>query len=330
MKLASILLAISLLPGMTPNGRSQEVSGIAAIERQTSASTAVKLEDFDRSIGPLKIKARSFMVVLNMKRIKFANNVNSQGEETVARMQIRDGDGKVHYERSFPYKLDGDNFDETTEVSASVLEGSLGTGLLITTDVEPSTPLGGGSYQVFGMFDDKLVPLSKPLSMEGQLIRDSFEDNVAKTSAEPGLQGEVLRFRIWSGNVFVIIPVRVDWLQAKISPAWRCFKTTPRGVLPICHFNVEAERIPPEQEMTFVRLHAEADETMGVDEHIVIKKSSSIDILEAEGELLWQEGADQIELGVGKDLWLKVRIDGKEGWIHTQEDFNAVGLPEAG
>ncbi len=28
------------------------------------------------------------------------------------------------------------------------------------------------------------------------------------------------------------------------------------------------------------------------------------------------------------DLWLKVRIDGKEGWMHSEEDFRALGLPE--
>lgn len=30
----------------------------------------------------------------------------------------------------------------------------------------------------------------------------------------------------------------------------------------------------------------------------------------------------------GRDRWLKVRVDGKEGWIHSEEDFRALGLPE--
>jgi hypothetical protein len=39
---------------------------------------------------------------------------------------------------------------------------------------------------------------------------------------------------------------------------------------------------------------------------------------------------DAGSLGVAKDadLWLKVRIDGKEGWMHSEEDFRALGLPE--
>jgi hypothetical protein len=28
------------------------------------------------------------------------------------------------------------------------------------------------------------------------------------------------------------------------------------------------------------------------------------------------------------DSWLKVRIDGKEGWVHSEEDFRALGVPE--
>ncbi len=30
---------------------------------------------------------------------------------------------------------------------------------------------------------------------------------------------------------------------------------------------------------------------------------------------------------LSKEPWLKVRIDGKEGWIHSQEDFDALGMP---
>ncbi len=37
-----------------------------------------------------------------------------------------------------------------------------------------------------------------------------------------------------------------------------------------------------------------------------------------------------IGMRFGDELWLKVRIDGKKGWIHTQEDFVAIGLPPAG
>jgi len=44
----------------------------------------------------------------------------------------------------------------------------------------------------------------------------------------------------------------------------------------------------------------------------------------------WEEDTDAVNINIAGDPWLKVRIDGKEGWIHTQEDFEAIGLPQTG
>jgi hypothetical protein len=299
--------------------------------QQKTSTTAASLEDFERRIGPLKIKHHHFTVALHLKRVRVPGARAVGSEETVTRMEILDDAGNIHYAKSFPFEVVEDHFAETMEISAQKLEGSKDGGLLITYGVDPSTPLGGGSYQVFGMFNGKLVPFSKPISMEGNLIRpEPPSEKVVNTSTEPGLKAEVLRFRVWSGNVFVIIPVRVDWMLARVRPAWKCYRMTAHGMKPQCQFKVEADRRPPEIELTFVRLHSEPEEGMGIAEHVVVKKDSRVEILEASGEPVWEEANERIGLGVGEDLWLKVRIDGKEGWIHTQEDFNAIGLPQAG
>ena len=82
--------------------------------------------------------------------------------------------------------------------------------------------------------------------------------------------------------------------------------------------------------MTFVRLHVEAEEGFGTPDHVVVKKDSKVEFLAAEGEVQWEEDEHGVGLSPGDDFWIKVRIDGKEGWIHTQEDFMAIGLPQAG
>jgi len=105
---------------------------------------------------------------------------------------------------------------------------------------------------------------------------------------------------------------------------------TPRGPLPICQVRFEAEHITAEEDMTFVRLHQEADETSGTPQHVVVRRDSAIEFLAAETEVIWDEDANGVALSVSGDVWLKVRIDGKEGWIHTQEDLAAIGLPQAG
>lgn len=325
MKVAFYMLGICAALVTASAGWAQSSPGAGNQEQQTSPPVAIKLEDFERRIGPLKIKDQSFTVVLHLKRVA------GVGEETVARVEIRDEGGKVSYETSFPFEVEGDHFVETTEVSARPLEGTQASGILVSYGIEPSTPLGGGSYQVFGTFNGKLVPFSKPISMEGNLIEpEPPSEKVVKTTTEPGRQGDVLQFRVWTSNVFVVIPVLVDWMQARMMPAWRCYRMTARGMQPQCRFNVQADRVPQETELTFVRLHSEPEEGMGIAEHVVIKKSSKVEILEAEGPQLWEEGKEQISLSVGDDLWLKVRIDGKEGWVHTQEDFSAIGLPQAG
>jgi hypothetical protein len=331
LRIASYILGFYLVLVTTPIGWAQSTSGAGNQGQQKSSPAAAPLEDFERRIGPLKIKQQNFTVVLHLKRVRVPGARAVGSEETVTQMEICDDAGNIHYAKSFPYEQEEDHFAETTEISAQMLEGSQGSGLLVTSDEEPSTPLGGRSYQVFGMFNGKLVPFSNPISMEGNLIQpEPPSEKVVKTSTEPGLQAEVLRFRVWSGNVFVIIPVRVDWMLAKVRPAWQCYRMTAHGVRPQCQFKVEADRRPPENELSFVRLHSEPEEGMGIAEHVVVKKDSRVEILEASGEQVWEEGNEKIGLGVGEDLWLKVRIDGKEGWIHTQEDFSAIGLPQAG
>ncbi len=63
---------------------------------------------------------------------------------------------------------------------------------------------------------------------------------------------------------------------------------------------------------------------------MVVKKDSKVEILAGKALITWQEGNGVISIGVGDDVWVKVRIDGKVGWIHTVEDLNAIGLYQSG
>lgn len=63
---------------------------------------------------------------------------------------------------------------------------------------------------------------------------------------------------------------------------------------------------------------------------MVVKSDSKVEFLGAEAEVVWRENADSVSLGVSEDVWLNIRIDGREGWIHTQEDLQAIGLPQSG
>ena len=294
-----------------------------------SVSQSTRLEDLERQLGPLEIKGQRFTVVLHKKRVRGESPPDADFGETLERLEIKDAAGTVHFQREFPYEVSGNSFAETWDASAQVLEGKQGSGLLLTYGVLPSTPLGGESWQVFGLFDGKLVPFSKPLFTEGQLINGQAGEPVVETSEEPNLEADVLHFRVWTGNLFVIVPLRLDWLQGKMGPAWRCTKMTFRGPRPVCRLSVEAERVPQE-DRTFVRLYPEAEETAGIPQHAVVEKDSKVEFLAAETALIGDEDTEGVGLAASDDVWLKVRIDGKESWIHTQEDFYAIGLPMAG
>ena len=316
-----------------------QASGSAASQPQqgTTPQTATP-EDFDKLLGPFEIRGQRFTVLLHMKRIRGEKAVDPDSQETLVKFEIKDAAGVVHYDKIFPYEVEGDRFVETTGASAQPLQGKQGSGLLVSYGASPSTPLGGLSWQVFSLFagppsaplNGKLVPFSKPIYLEGSLINGEPGEPVVRTSEEPRLQGDVLHFRVWTGNFYVMIPLRILWFQNTIGPAWRCQKMTARGVKPICEVRIEADRAPAEEDTTFVRLHVEPEEGFGTPAHVVVKKDSQVEFLAAETEVVWNEDADGVGLSVSDDVWLKVRIDGKEGWIHTQEDFTAIGLPQAG
>jgi hypothetical protein len=306
---------------------------------ENAAVQASQLEDFDRELGPFEIRGQRFTVVLHRKRVAGAGPVvDPDFQETLAKLEIKDATGVVHYEKIFPYEVSGDSFVETIDATAQLLGGKQESGLLITYGTLPSTPLGGQSWHVFSLFagppsaplNGKLVPFSKPIFTEGQLINAESGAPVVQTSEEPNLQGDVLNFRVWTGNFFAIIPLRILWFQNTIGPAWRCQKMTASGPKPLCEVRVEADRVPQEEDPTFVRLHQEPEEGFGTPAHVVVRKDSMVEFLAAETEVIWDEDANGVGLSVSGDVWLKVRIDGKEGWIHTQEDFLAIGLPQAG
>jgi hypothetical protein len=95
--------------------------------------------------------------------------------------------------------------------------------------------------------------------------------------------------------------------------------------------------------VTFVRLYSTPDENSGRPERVVVKPASQIDILAYRADMELKQpdflhpplpgefpvkDMAQIDVAPNSDEWLQVRIDGKVGWIHSNEDLDAIGLPE--
>jgi hypothetical protein len=112
---------------------------------------------------------------------------------------------------------------------------------------------------------------------------------------------------------------------------------TSKGASSACRYQVQADPVRG-KEMTFVRLFSEPDEGF-TPKHIVIKPESKIEVIEAQLPVEWIATADNTTFQVspagageqpGSQMWLHIKIDGQDGWISGEEDFEAVGLPQSG
>jgi len=311
-------------------------------------TTAPATESVKR-LGPFSIMGRDYTVELQTKIVQSGS---AGSAERVAAMEIRDAAGAVQYRRTFPDVEVTEEFQDWWSVSAWLLTGTNGTGLLVEYDgfSEPSAPEEEPTsrFQVFGVLDGKLMPFGAPLEVQGGLV-DEYAKGATYKGARPlGTQADVVELKVWTGHCRLVFPVRVDWVQGKLSPAQECVKTG--GELgPGCQYKVLPEDLRNDG-ITFVRLWPSPNEKSGQPMKTVVKKDSKVDLLTALVATYWLEGNpaspadskgprifqldDAGSFGVTSggvaeaDLWLKVRIDGKEGWMHSEEDFRALGLPE--
>jgi hypothetical protein len=316
---------------LPPGSRQAVLPSQYASHGGQAAATSVmaqRLEDVEELQGPFTLAGQSFSVVLHYKRLPGQTGPDSQA---LASLEIRDAKGDVQHQESFPHAVENGAFPETCSADVRLLSGTNGKGLLIDSGCLPSAPLSGGPWQIFGVVGTKLVPFGKPLVTEGELgeFVPGAVNHIGKLTE---FLPDVLKIRVWTGYFFVSVPVRVDWLQGRLALGQHCRYQTGHGFAEEgCEMPAEeVHPTPREQEMTFVRLFQESNERIGPPAHIVVKKESKVEVVAGKVLITWEEGPESVGLSVGEDLWVKVRIDGKEGWIHTPEDLNAIGLFASG
>jgi len=297
-------------------------------QRATHPSGEPELQDVEERKGPFTCGGQNFMVVTHNKRVP-----GKQGDfvQALASLDISDASGVVVHHEEFPHAVENGDFSESCSVSVNPITGSNGAGLLLDTGCLPSAPMSGGPWQVFGIVNGRLAPVGKPLYAEGEM-GDFVPGKVNHVGNLIQILPDQLRVRLFTGYFFISVPVRVNWLEGKLALAQHCFYQTGHGVAEGgCEMPIEGvERHAGEQELTFVRMFSESNEQIGTPAHVVVKKDSRVEILAGKVLVTWEEGKDGIGLGVSDDIWVKVRIDGKEGWIHSDEDLQAIGLYRAG
>ena len=297
---------------------------------QTAPSSAgdTQVEDIEERKGPFSLGGQTFTVVMHSKRIPRGKGDSAQ---TLAALDIVDATGVVAHHEEFPHAIENAEFTDTCSVSINPMKGSNGAGLLLDTGCLPSAPLSGGPWEILGVVNGKLAPIGKPFYAEGEM-GDFVPGQINHIGNLTQILPDVLRIRLFTGYFFVSVPVRVNWMEGKLALGQHCFYQTGHGAAEGgCEMPVEGvEQHRDQQDVTFVRMFTESNEQIGTPAHVVIQKNSHVEILAAKVFVKWNEEKDSIGLGVGDDIWVKIRVDGKEGWIHTNEDLQAIGLYQAG
>jgi hypothetical protein len=286
-----------------------------------------QLEDVKTDEGPFQIGGRDCTVSMQYKRIK---NAGTPGAKSLALIEIVDASRQVYFHQAFTPTVENGEFSDACSASAEMFSGNMTKFLWIALNCDSCDSTSGGPWQLFGPLNGKLVPFGKPIIVTGDFLR-FVPGAVSKNGAATMFQADSLEFRVSAGNFFVTIPMRVNLVQGSLDLGIHCFRQTGHGMGESgCDVPVQAERTRTSDEMTFVRLFSEPAENSPTPAHVVIRKDSKVEFIAANVRPTFTPSDNFMVLGVAEDVWLKVRIDGKEGWIHTQEDFDAIGLPMSG
>jgi hypothetical protein len=303
----------------------------------TSATTAEEKTTEER-LGPFSISGNDYAVVLHKKHLATSQDGRVISADGVVAMQVVDATGAVDYQRTYPLWANDESISAWT-VSGHILKGTNGTGLLLRSRPSSSS---GFFDQIFGVVNGKLVPFCGPFPATDVKPDDN---GVYRTAGPIGPQADEIPVSIGTGRLVIVVPIRIDWAQGELTLAPQCPKSAAGGPHAMCQYQLLDPNsfLQKPKDVTFVRLYSSPNESSGKPERVVVKPASKIDLLAyiADIELTQPDFLhpplpgefpvkDMASIGVAanSDGWLQVRIDGKVGWIHGNEDLDALGLPE--
>jgi hypothetical protein len=314
-----------------PIAQSPTIPSTPAAMPATQSADAPLLVASDETQGPFHVGDQIFTLVKHIQKIQGSK---SPDDSTVEWWELHDASGNPVYRQQYTVAFQNGALLETDDVGARELKTNFGHGILIEGGSLPSAPNGGWWVQVFGLFNGKLVSFSPEISADGEFLGEdvaTFEATAMFRGQQPQqVSHDVLKFRAWTGNFAIEYNIIIDWMQGKVRPEWICSQLTSKGRSSACRYKVQADPHPV-GEMTFVRLFGEPDEGF-TPKHVVIKPESKIEFIEAQAPVFWSIEQNNASFGVSdsEKIWLHIKVDGQDGWISGEEDFEAVGLPQSG
>ena len=323
------------------NRPSPQISG-TDVQEQPEEQPAPQPVDFVDKQGPFSIGDQPYTVVLHEKVLGKSGNPPPNENTfltTLAEMDIVDANGQAVFQEAFPFTLANGSFSQTLNASASLFSSQGGMALVIQF-IEQSANTGAGgspvreSWQIFGLSNGQLTKFGPVLPL-GQGSDIAVGGVVTAVMAKGGIvvmplasAAEELQVRAWTGNFYVLVPMRVDWMHAQWGEAEACYELAEgtlreRG----CTLSVEAPRQPSSAASdVYIPLFPSVNDQEAME--VPLTANSTIDFLDVLATVHWKDTAGRSECSFD-NVWLHTRIDGKEGWVHGQESLAALGLPQS-
>jgi hypothetical protein len=331
---------------------SQDISYYSrSIQQPTAASASNQasppLANIVSHEGPYSVGSQQYSIMLQYKALpenssRPASPANFTS--TLGRLEILDAQGKSVYQENFPNDVAQRHFTQTLSASASALPGASG-GALVIRFIERLAPppnadraLPKESWQVFGVVNGHIASFGAVLPL-GHGTDITVGGAVAAVMTKGGIEvmpmastAEVLAFRVWTGYFYALVPVRFDWPHGKWGEGEECYATDngnlrERG----CIMRMEAvpQPRPSDADTIYVHLFESPDGNLDNSVNVPISPDAHPEFLDMMAIVQWEAKSQRVECSF-RDLWLRIRIDGKEGWVQPQEAFAALGLPLAG
>jgi hypothetical protein len=284
---------------------------VPAVAQQDDAPSPAPTR-YERTLGPFPIEGHEFTVKLHVicyKDSRHAGVCDEDDEETVTSAQIVDETGKIRFKKSFPVPLL--HQIENYLVDATLLEGDEHQALELTYKAFSSPPpRTRKSIQLFGLQNGMLKPLDlEPLEFHGGLA--DLPAGQLKNSKRL-LENDTLRIYALTTYFYIVTPVRVNWkdfrLEQQDSGEFDVADQPPYQIRP----DIESERL--------VHVYPSPDKNK-TPAGVKLTPQTRVELLKARFT-----AAPPDEHDSANDTWLKVRIDGQEGWILGVDDYIDLGL----
>lgn len=293
------------------------------------APAPLQLNGAEQRLGVFTIGGQSFAVTARNQNVSAPGSAKPTA--ALSDLEILDANANVVYQESFAASIANDQSTPRLSVSASVLSGASGEALILRFLEESAAGGVSESWQMFGLVKGMLTRYGPPLPL-GQGGGIAVNGVLTGVMLNGGIgvvplasTAEALEFRAWTGNFFVYVPVRMDWAAGQWSEGEQCFALDNGSLRPNgCNLRIAANP-QPRAEGT-VTMYAQPQEDPYNARQVPVHSNSAMEFLIARPLVNWKTSGDRFSSSFD-DMWLRVRIDGAEGWVHSQTDFAALGLP---